>query len=370
MSRRVTLLAVVVAALCLGAAAPSIAQAQSCSGPYLVEQAFPTSGPEETRWRICWQPQKQFGPVITAAFFRPSPGGPWIRILWDARVGEIFVPYHNGTRFFDVKQFNWDWVKLAPADCPAGAGGTLLGPGPDVCKQVGDRGLAWKLDGKRRRGQQLELWGALAAANYNYVIRWIFRDDGMIQGSVGATGANLPTHPHVAHLHSPTWRLDIDLDGWPSDSAHLGVHTDQAPAPTAVDSVQAIPVEAGLVWDPARFHGLHIFDANLKNSRGNASMLHLMPLRYGTPRNAEAVTKNDFWVTRYHPDELYAADLPSFLNGESTAATDIVVWYQGSIHHLVRDEDRTASGGWMALLMENGFQLKPHNLFGATPLYP
>ena len=44
-----------------------------CSAPYFVEQAFPTGGPEETRWKICWQNQGKHGLVITAAFFRKSP---------------------------------------------------------------------------------------------------------------------------------------------------------------------------------------------------------------------------------------------------------------------------------------------------------
>jgi Cu2+-containing amine oxidase len=50
--------------------------------------------------------------------------------------------------------------------------------------------------------------------------------------------------------------------------------------------------------------------------------------------------------------------------------TDIVVWYTGSVHHLVRDEDRQKEDGYMALVMWTEFQLKPHNLFGSTPLYP
>jgi Cu2+-containing amine oxidase len=73
--------------------------------------------------------------------------------------------------------------------------------------------------------------------------------------------------------------------------------------------------------------------------------------------------------TRYQ-SEIYAALLPTYLNGESVDKTDIVVWYTGSVHHLVRDEDRQKEGGYMALVMWTEFQLKPHNLFGSTPLYP
>ena len=52
----------------LGAAAQT-ARAQ-CSSPFLIDQNFPTTGPMQTRWRICWQPVAGNGLVITAAFFQ------------------------------------------------------------------------------------------------------------------------------------------------------------------------------------------------------------------------------------------------------------------------------------------------------------
>src|SRR5215510_1164273 len=91
-----------------------------CSGINLVEQAFPTSGPEQTRWRICWQEQAKNGLVITAAFFRAAPNKPWMRILWDGRIAEIFVPYHDGSpRYYDVTNFTFNLVSVSAKDCPA-----------------------------------------------------------------------------------------------------------------------------------------------------------------------------------------------------------------------------------------------------------
>ncbi|HET9766381.1 MAG TPA: hypothetical protein VFS60_06020 [Thermoanaerobaculia bacterium] len=353
-------------------AVPAVAGAQWCSGDYFVEQGFPTAGPTETTWRVCWQMQKQFGLVVTGAWFRKDPAAPWVRIFWDARVGEIFVPYHgNQNRFYDIKDFNWDWVPLAPADCPAASGGKLLGPGPDVCKIVHDRGIAWRLDANRRLGEELVLWGAIAAANYNYVVQWTFRDDGMVVGRVAATGANYPGHPTVAHMHSPTWRLDVDLDGWPNDMVHLGTHTENLPGPTATDTAPLIAKEQGFEWKAENFHALHVADANLKNAKGHTSMFHLLPLRYGAQRHMEAFTKLDLWVTRWHPWEIYAADLPSFIeDGESVEKADVVLWYTGPVHHLVRDEDRTEKDGWMAHAMGAEFQFKPHDFFDHTPLFP
>jgi Cu2+-containing amine oxidase len=135
-----------------------------------------------------------------------------------------------------------------------------------------------------------------------------------------------------------------------------------------------IPTESGQQWNPLEFTALHIQDANLKNAKGNSSAYHLMPLRWGTPRHFEDFTRNDFWVTRYNGAEMAAASLPNYVSTPvSVANTDIVVWYYGGVHHLVRDEDGQIVGGnWQgeAHIMWTGFMLKPHNLFDKTPLYP
>ena len=70
-----------------------------------------------------------------------------------------------------------------------------------------------------------------------------------------------------------------------------------------------------------------------------------------------------------------AASLPSFSQFlQSHVNTDVVVWYYGSAHHLVRDEDgRFGADGTSigeAHIMWTGFMLKPHNLFDVTPLFP
>lgn len=354
-------------------AAPPPARAQSCSRPYFVEQQFPTSGPEETRWRVCWQMQERFGLVITSAHFRKSPSAPWVRVFWDARVGEIYVPYHeSGFAFFDMTDYTFGWVPISSQDCPAAKGGTPLGPGPDVCKEVRDRGVAWKDDTAVRRGEELTLWGVLDADNYNYIIEWTFRDDGVVTGRVGATAQNLPPVPLDAHMHGPLWRLDIDLDGFWGDTVHRGTHTENFPG--ATDTAPPVNVEAGFAWEDERFTSLHIHDASLRNRKGDHSAYHLMPLRWGTQRHTPEVTKQDYWVTRYKPTETFARFLPDYVkDAEDVSEQDVVVWYYGGIHHLPRAEDLNLDNPqWpgAAHVMWVGFMLKPHNLFDSTPLYP
>lgn len=350
------------AAALAAAAMPSVARAQTqwCSSPYYVEQAFPTAGPEQTRWKLCWQVLNGPNLVITGAWFRPAPTAAWIKLIYDARVSQLFVPYHPGyPRYHDVG-YNFGAVPLTSADCPAPTG-VVLGANHETCKQVQDRGLAWKHDALLRRGQELVLWSVLAAANYNYVVEWTFRDDGTVMGRVGATGQIAGTN---AHMHGPIWRLDLDLNGACCNTVSLFKHTEIGT--TAVDGATDILTEGDRKFDASSFSMLEVRDQTLSNSLGHRSHWHLMPLIAGTPVHAEAFTRSTFWVTRYRWSEMLADNLPTYVTpAEPVANNDVVLWYYAGLHHLIRDEDAN-----MTHLMWVGFMLKPSDVWSQTPLYP
>jgi primary-amine oxidase len=361
-------------ALLTAAAAPSEAAAQPCSSPYLVNQTF-TRGTYNTAWQICWSTPATYGLAITSASFRPGPGKPLVRVFYDARVTEIFVPYHSGSpRYYDLSGFSFPLMTLTANDCPASQGGTLLGSPALVCREIRNRGVGWKnSDGSVYRGQEVVLWSALQAGNYVYLFRWTFRDDGTVLGEIGATGTNLPSKPGEAHMHNAMWRLDIDMNGAASDNVHRVSHAESGL--TAADSKTPINVEQGLAWDDMAFTHLHLFDSLLKNSRGHNSGYMLIPMHTGTARHNEAWTKNDFWVTPYDPSQMRPANLPAYVSaGRSVANTDVVLWYWGSAHHMFRDEDGCCPGGdsfsGTAQAMFAGFMLKPQDLFDGPPFWP
>ena len=344
-----------------------------CSTPYLVEQQFPVSGTEQTRWRICWQVDAKNGLMIAGAFFRTSPNSNWIQILGDSRVSEIFVPYHDGDRYYDMSNVR-DLAEVGPDDCPAG---TRLQSDPnlptDVCEEVRDRGLAWKQGSSVRRGQELVLWSALIASNYNYILEWTFRDDGIVMGRVGATASNLPAYPMLAHMHNAIWRLDVDLNGPANDSVALGAH--QETGDLGNDTSTPIPTAQGIEWNQFQFNYLDVSDATLKNGRQDKTTYMLMPLLFGTSRHTEDFTKYDLWVTANDPTQMFARHLADYVAAaQSVANTDVVVWYKGSLHHMPRDEDGQSVGttGWTGetQVMWTGFIMMPNNLFDFTPLYP
>jgi Cu2+-containing amine oxidase len=360
-------------------AVPALLNAQTpapwmpCSGINLVDQAFPTVGPEQTHWRLCWEAVPRQGLLIHWAFFRTAPTAKWIRIFWDARISDILVPYHpGGPRFLDMSGFMFPMTTVSAADCPATVGGTTLGS--NVCKEVHDRGIMWKDDAQVRRGQELVLWGALDAANYNYIIEWTFRDDGVVLGRAGATAVNLGSMPHEPHMHNPIWRLDVDLDGFWGDSVEFGTHTETIAGLSATDTEPVIATEDSRDWDPHSFNELHIGDATLKNGKGDATQLQLIALPTGgLSRHQEDFAHHDFWVSHYDGSQMWASNLVSYITPpEPVSNADIVVWYKGSIHHHPRDEDgETVNGTWRgeALAMWTGWMLKPHNLFDRTPFY-
>jgi primary-amine oxidase len=335
-------------------------QTQWCSSPYYVEQAFPSTGPERTRWKLCWQVLNGPNLVITGAWFRPAPTAAWIKLIYDARLSQLFVPYHAGSpRYLDIG-YNFGPVPLTSTDCPSPTG-VVLGANSETCKQVLDRGLLWKHDALMRRGQELVLWSVMAAANYNYVVEWSFRDDGTVVARVGATGQIAGTD---AHMHGPIWRLDLDMNGSCCNTVSLFKHSEVGAS--ATDAHTDISTEGSRKFDPAAFSMLEIRDQTLSNSRGQRTHWHLMPLVSGTPSHTEAFTKSTFWVSRYKWSEKLADNLPVYVApAEAVANKDVVLWYYAGLHHLVRDEDRD-----MTHLMWTGFMLRPANLWSGTPLYP
>jgi len=189
---------------------------------------------------------------------------------------------------------------------------------------------------------------------------------------VGATAVNLPSVPYETHMHNPIWRLDIDMNGFVGDSVSLGTHTESGA--TATDTDPVIAQEGSRDWNPHNFNSLDVSDATLVNRHGHKSYYQLIPLPTGgLSRHQESFTQHDFWVTAYNGTELWAAQLPAYVNPpQNTANADIVVWYKGSIHHHPRDEDGEFIGNYWhgeALVMWTGFMLKPHDLFDRTPLY-
>jgi primary-amine oxidase len=325
-----------------------------------------------TQWDLCVEVVEQHGLVIRRGSFRPTHLATPLQVLSDARVAEIFVPYHSGEpRLLEVSGASYTLRSLGSTDCPASAGGALLA-GNLVCREIRDRGVAWHHKAKVRRGQEVSLWGVLQAAHYQYIIEWTFQDDGTVKAQVGRTGPTLPGSPAEGHMHNFTWRVDIDLNGADGETAQVVTHHESVQSPTdpgttATDVRTLVSTETSLLWNPTEFTHVEVSDATLQNPNGRKTAYALVPLRSGTARHQEPETQADFWITSYRPGELLSVALPSYVDGEDVEGQDVVLWYTGSIHHQegIRDEDTdTTTAEWA------GFMLEARNMFAGTPIYP
>jgi Cu2+-containing amine oxidase len=227
------------------------------------------------------------------------------------------------------------------------------------------------------RGHELVLWGAINAANYKYIERFTFRDDGVIIGDEGATGQNLPGAELIPHVHNALWRIDMDLYTPANNNASHMQHIEPSGSPTvATDTMTPIVTASGVQWNARTHDMIMIANTANQNARGHNPSYVLMPYEMGggLAQHVEPFTRNDFWVTRYNPTQMAASQLPTYL-GTPVANTDIVVWYKGSLHHHPRDEDgnytNNGNGPWhgTALTMFAGFMLMPNALFDCTPFY-
>ncbi len=383
----------------LGLLAPS-ARAQGLPDPpsqettveFVVGDSGGVAPRKGTAWKVHYARGMHKGLYITGAWFRRDLGEPWIKVLHDARVADLFVPYHRSadTRFFDLTGFDFPLAEVKDED--AGATGTLMPPFagdayPTVVREVRDRGVVWKdYSNGVRRGRELVLWAGLQAGNYMYLMQYSFHDDGVVAFRVGATGQNLPGARKEPHMHDAHWRIDVDLVDGAKNSAMLMTHVESTDRLLAEDTEEPFHsgVEGGIDWDPKQFTMIRV-ESDRLNANGKKMAYDLMPLRQGSARHQEDFTHHDLWVSRSHPDrptEMLFANLPKIVaDSESVEQTDVVLWYTSSSHHEPRDEDGKPNAtrrlwfyddGWegSALVMWSGFDLKPRNLFDRTPFYP
>jgi primary-amine oxidase len=338
-----------------------------------------------------------------------------MRILREAGVAEIFVPYHQlFLRLYDHESTTAESMReVTRAD--AGPTGTVLTlSGEEVAQVVAetnDRGIAWLCKEGRsisRRGQELVLWGVQDAANYDFIIEYRLRDDGSIGFRLGATGYNNPFIPPEstteAHMHDVLWRIDVDLDGPDGDTAVELTHIE-----TAADGLVARDAEepfnggqeGAAQWSPETFSTVGVFDRT-SNGHGNAIGYVMQIASSGLARHygetarlqrKERFTQSDFFVTRFkqserdalfdsahvrylQPDQyLLGEGFPGMgvADAESIVDTDVVLWHRSSAHHHPHDEDHAP--GDASILMTGitnvhwqGLSLEPRNLFDFNPL--
>jgi primary-amine oxidase len=345
-----------------------------------------------SRWRFGVDRCPREGLAFTNVRFTPK-GGVERLVLYQANIAQIHLPYHPGEpRFHDLSTDTAGLGDMAlTLTAPECAGGTLL-DGGRVCKQVEDRGYAWKYNGSYAMGEEVVVWMSSQLGRYTYINQWVFQDDGTIEPRVGLTGqlqmyggsasylpygsrlnAESAATPTVGlnHMHNIYYRLDFDMNGSSNDAVdRIEYFQSMVPSPDSScavvgqcgrDTLTRLDAEAVDFISPDHYTSWRVLDKVTTNADGRNIGYEIVPeiegLWSGMTSASEPWSSGELWVTAYNQCELLPFDnvspyLPAGC-AASTAANvtamtspaanvngaDLVVWYANRFRHFVRDED-------------------------------
>jgi primary-amine oxidase len=385
------------------------------------------------KWSFHFRIDRRVGMVLNN--LRYLDGDKSRSILYEGSLSEMFVPYMDpdsvwyARTFFDAGEFADGFSSsLDPGrDCPENAiyfdqvyanykGIPQLKPrAACVFEQPGD--MAWRHDGnvvESRRARNLVLRTIGTFGNYDYVLDWVFRQDGTIHVRVGATGidevkgvkgrtaTDTPEMKEdtygrfiaenivgVDHDHYFSFRLDFDVDGTSNSFVKDRLSTKRLPPSSPRKSLWVAEPEVAKTEEQAKSRmGMEhpeiwrVVNSSVKNSLGYPVSYELMPqenamslmLPEDYPQLRAGFTDYQVWVTPYDDKERYAAgDYPMQSHGgdglpawtkknRAIENTDIVLWYTMGFHHVPHSED------WPVMpTIWHEFELRPVNFFANNP---
>jgi hypothetical protein len=185
---------------------------------------------------------------------------------------------------------------------------------------------------------------------YQYVHSWEFDGDGGIHARVALGGALNPNGPDKSHVHHMYFRIDLDIDGWPSDVFETFAHTSFNDP--GGDQWTLLPNQGKLLADTASSSKWRIRDAISTSELGQHRAYEFEVPQLGS---RDSHSTGDVWVTVYRGDhtqqgEDVGADCTdkvletSYAVGplDTTNGNDIVAWVVVRAHHETRYQGEEA----------------------------
>lgn len=390
------------------------------------------------KWQFHFRVDPRVGPVISLVSYRDA--GKLRSVLYQGTLSEMFVPYMDPSAGWYFKTFldagEYGIGKLAAPlvkglDCPLNARyhsatfaddwGTPYRRGRVAClfeRRTGD--IAWRhYDAVHKTTEvrprtELVVRFIATLGNYDYILDWVFREDGSIKVSVGATGIDQvkavesPTaaSPHAArdtaygrmvaertvavnHDHFFSFRLDLDVDGRKNSFVADRLKVKPVHENSPVRSVWVLEGDTVATENAAKMRvslakpalwrvvnpgvaGPLGYPVSYQLKPGANAFQLLSPRDF--PQKRAGFTEYNLWVTPYDPEQRYAAGtypnqsrggdgLPKWTRANRPVEnTDIVLWYTLGFHHVVRAED------WPVLpTSSHEFLLRPFDFFAKNP---
>jgi primary-amine oxidase len=356
-------------------------------------------------WSFKWQFRDIEGLVLTDVHF----GGR--KVLKSLSLAEIYVPYAPGQP--RPEDFALGGFKANPMPLKVGTdcigtgtqckaytrdGKVAMGDTADVMIHEEPTGFMYAGSKGRAPGKMLVLWTMAHFPGphdgYTYVIRWKLKSDGSICPDVGATGGlqhlNVGTETGrglivgkdekgekvfaPSHVHNFYFRIDFDIDGAATNIAEeFGYVLDDDEPGKAQALWLPLKTECWRVRREDIFRSWRVKNPKSKNAQGLSRSYHLIPGGNGAWKDGNyPFLQGDFFVTKYHDDEFpYTTQdrrrmlvaLSNYLDEESIASTDVVVWYRLSFVHHPRSED------WpQQPIVWHSFEMMPRDFLDASPL--
>ena len=387
------------------------------------------------KWNFHLRVDKRLGPVMSRITYRD--GNQKRQVAYQLSTAEMFVPYMDPSQtwayraYMDIGEYGFGALSspLKPgSDCPVNATfldavvsddhGKPLTLKNVVCvfeRDTGDplwRHYEFFTDSHESRPNvELVVRMAPEVGNYDYLLDYAFNRNGEIEVRVGAYGiiatkgvATRNMHDPIAaadtqygtlvapnlvgvnHDHFMSFRVDLDVDGQDNrlvEDKFVKRTLSGNPLRRSLWQIErsVVGTEGAIetMHEPAWFR---VESSSRENSLGNPTSYQLMPghsdlslLDPEEPQQQRAsFSGSALWVTRYKPDENFAAGtypnqnrmvegLPKFVaDHESVANTDLVLWYTVGFHHQTRSEDYPVMPA-----MWHSFTLRPFNFFDRNP---
>lgn len=360
-------------------------------------------------------------------------------VAYQASVSEMFVPYMDADigwsyrTFMDVGEFGFGSLAsllVEGLDCPAGSTfidpvlPTELGAPYQAARRVCL--FERKLDHPQWRhseGLNQTFVGQIArelvvrfiptVGNYDYIIDYVFDQNGAFRIEVGATGypavkgvrienmaspdaerqtaAGTLVDQHllaVHHDHFLSFRVDLDVDGINNSFRRERVVLRNLPSEGARRSLwqpEAVPFEKEAGIAPGHHPEVwRVINPNFTSALGHHPGYEILAGHSAVsllsendwPQKRAAFSARPLWVTKRKPNELHAAGdypnqsrggdgLPAFVDGESIGNNDLVVWYTMGFHHVTRPED------WpIQSTVRHSVTFRPFSFFTKNPSVP
>jgi len=384
-------------------------------------------------WRMRMGTEDRAGVTLNNVEVRD--GDDWRSVLYELYLSEVFVPYSDPDEgwywrtYMDSGEYGFGdaMTTLTPGiDCPEHA--TFLNtPSPNIDGTVEDRVATvcifertigdpiWRRRGAGRAATDLVIRYAAAVGNYDYLMDYVFKQDGSIKAMVGAVGIDAvkavkatdmesPTaeedtrfgtliRPNIVaanHTHFFNFRIDFDIDGEKNSFMKAKMVPTKVVGDVPRTSIWTVQrefpereKEAVTKIHTATPAYLVAYNPNVKNTLKQnpgyvllpgGSVAHSLLDVSDMPVKRNDYVDNQYWVTPHDPRERYAGGefavqsdgtdtLGKWVNANRPISnTDIVSWYTVGFHHIPRSEDwPVMPAHWV------GFTLAPFNFFERNP---